>query len=323
MKSFRNRFGHAAAALSLVTLAVEPRASAQVEDPATSRALFDEGRRLAASGKYELACPKFEAARKLYTSAGVLLNLADCYDKIGRTASAWTTFGEAASVASRVQRPDDAVEARRRQAVLEPGLVHVSIRVPHEVAGFTLTLDDLEVPPAAWNEPVPVDPAAHELRAQAPGCRPWTMSVSVSAQDGNRTIDVPELVSIQFLQPAAVIEAKPTSAETGAIGPPAARSNGNGQRVAGFLVGGAGGATLAVGAILGLVAKAQDSAAELETGKSRHPDSVSAVNLGNVATVVSAVGGVVIAAGAVIWLTAPTGPQVGTNGRELLLQSIF
>ena len=97
----------------------------------------------------------------------------------------------------------------------------------------------------------------------------------------------------------------------------------NGQRVAGFLVGGAGGATLAVGAILGLVAKVQDSAAESEIGMSRHTDLVSAFNLGKVATVVSMVGGVVIAGGAVIWLTAPTGPQVGTNGGELLLQSLF
>jgi tetratricopeptide (TPR) repeat protein len=199
MKSFRNRFGHAAAALSLVTLAVEPRASAQGDEQATSRAHFDEGRRLAASGQYELACPKFEAARKLHTSAGVLLNLADCYDKIGRTASAWTMFGEAAPVASLAERLDDAAEARRRQAVLEPGLVHLSIRVSHEVAGFTLTRDDTEVPPEAWNEPIPVDPGAHELRAQAPGCRPWTMSVSVSVKDGNRTIDVPELLPIQFL----------------------------------------------------------------------------------------------------------------------------
>jgi len=294
MKTFRNRFGHGAAALSLVTFAMDPRASAQAEDQAASRAFFDEGRRFAASGQYDLACPKFEAARKLYGSAGVLLNLADCYDKIGRTASAWTTFGEAASVATRAQRPDDAAESKRRQALLEPGLVHLSIRVSHEVAGFTLTRDDIEVPPEAWNEPIPVDPGAHELRAQAPGCLPWTMSVSVSAQDGSRTIDVPELLPTQSLPPTGISEATPPSAKTAAIGP-LARPSGNGQRVAGFLVGGAGGAALAVAGILVIVAKSQDSAAESEPGIGRHTDSVSAYNLGNVATVVSVVGGVVIA----------------------------
>jgi tetratricopeptide (TPR) repeat protein len=123
MTCFRHRLGAGAAAFALAVAA--PRAFAQAEDQAASRSLFDEGRRLAESGHYDLACPKFEAARKLYTSAGVLLNLGDCYEKVGRTASAWTIFGETAAVADRTMRPAYAVEARQRQAVLEPRLVHL------------------------------------------------------------------------------------------------------------------------------------------------------------------------------------------------------
>lgn len=77
-----------------------------------------------------------------------------------------------------------------------------------------------------------------------------------------------------------------------------------------------------LGGIVGLVAKAQDTSAASEPGSARHSDSVSAANLGNAATAVAVVGGVATAAGAVIWLTAATGPQVGTNGREILLERV-
>ena len=91
------------------------------------------------AGKYAEACPKLEAAQKLYSSAGILLNLGDCYEKIGRTASAWTRFGEAVSVATRSNRADDADEARRRQEALEPALVRLVIRVPSPVPGLVVT----------------------------------------------------------------------------------------------------------------------------------------------------------------------------------------
>ena len=80
------------------------------------------------AGHYPEACPKLEAARKLYTSAGIFLNLADCHEKIGRVASAWTEFGEAAAVAKRTNRDDDAEEATRRQAALEPSLPRLTLR---------------------------------------------------------------------------------------------------------------------------------------------------------------------------------------------------
>ncbi len=75
----------------LVSLVSAAPAHAQAEDRAAARALFDEGRQLMAAERYDAACPKFEAARKLAQSTGVLLNLGECYERLGRTASAWDT----------------------------------------------------------------------------------------------------------------------------------------------------------------------------------------------------------------------------------------
>jgi hypothetical protein len=134
---------------------------------------------------------------------------------------------------------------------------------------------------------------------------------------------VPELRPIQGTTAGATIPA--TGAAAGSASEPSVvRPPGGGERLGGLLTGGAGIATLGVGGILGLVAKAQDTTAKAEPGLARHTDSVSAVNLGNAATAVMVIGGVVTAVGVVIWLTAPNAPaQVGTNGRELLVGGTF
>lgn len=174
-------------------VAPAPAAHAQAEDQAAARALFAEGRALMKAGQYANACPKLEAARKLFTSAGILLNLADCHEKIGRTASAWTEFGEAAAVAKRTNRDDDAEEATRRQAALEPSLPHLTIRVAHAVPGLGVKRDGAPIAPAAWGAALPVDPGAHEIRAEAAGFEPWTGSATVSTAGQVVTVDVPEL----------------------------------------------------------------------------------------------------------------------------------
>src|SRR5690348_1000013 len=67
---------------------------------ATAEALFEEGRKLMAEGKVAEACPKFADSEQLDASSSTLLNLASCYEKLGRTASAWATYREAASLAN-------------------------------------------------------------------------------------------------------------------------------------------------------------------------------------------------------------------------------
>ena len=184
-----------AAALVCAAAVVGPAspAHAQAEDQAAARALFSEGRALMKASRYAEACPKLEAARKLFTSAGILLNLADCHEKIGRTASAWTEFGEAAAVAKRTNRDDDAEEATRRQAALEPSLARLTIRVTHDVPGLAIKRDGAPIASAAWGAALPVDPGAHEIRAEAAGFEPWTGSATVSAPGQLVTIEVPQL----------------------------------------------------------------------------------------------------------------------------------
>jgi hypothetical protein len=199
----------AALVCAAVIVARAPAAHAQAEDQAAARALFAEGRALMKASRYPEACPKLEAARKLFTSAGILLNLADCHEKIGRTASAWSEFGDAAAVAKRTNRDGDAEEATRRQVALEPSLARLTIRVPHDVAGLSIKRDGAPIASAAWGAALPVDPGAHEIHAEAPGFEPWTGSATVSASGQVVTVDVPELHATPGPTAAAAGRVKP------------------------------------------------------------------------------------------------------------------
>ncbi|HEX4341148.1 MAG TPA: PEGA domain-containing protein [Polyangiaceae bacterium] len=187
------RFRSVALVLSL-SLAT-PSVLAQAEDQAAARTLFGEGRKLMKQGRLAEACGKLEAASKLYTSAGILLNLGDCYEKSGRTASAWTEFGDAAAVAKRTGRSTESTEASHRQDAVEPKLTRVTFDVEKPAKGMTLTVDGNAVPAAAWGTAIPVDPGEHALRAEAEGYVTWTSSVEASGAGRTVSVAVPELVA--------------------------------------------------------------------------------------------------------------------------------
>src|SRR6185369_4715015 len=95
-------------------------AEASSSDKAAAEALFDEGRRLAQAGKFAEGCPKLEASQKLDPALGTLLNLADCNEKLGKTASAWAQYREATSLARAAGSAEREKFASDRSKALEP-----------------------------------------------------------------------------------------------------------------------------------------------------------------------------------------------------------
>lgn len=285
---------------STLGLAAAP-ARAQAENQAAARALFDEGRALVKAGNAAAACPKFEGASHLYPSVGIALNLADCYERVGRTASAWTEFGEAASLAGRSDRPDDAAEARRRQVALEGKLTHLVLRAPHDIPGLSVKRDGIELPPAAWDSPIPVDPGPHEVRAEAPERTPWVQSVTAAGAGQTTTVEVPELAAAP---PSANPEVAPatTSNAVPPTHPPADQGRGSsGARTAGWVLVGAGVAVGIGGGVLTGVEAGKASSANTAHNRS---DYNSAAALWTVGIVGAVAGGVAAAVGVVLVVTS-------------------
>ena len=272
--------------------------SARADDSnATAEELFQQARALVEAGNYVEACPKLERSQKLDPAVGTQFNLADCYDHVGRTASAYKMFGEVATIARAAGKFERERSAKERMSTLEPRLTRVRLAVKSPAPGQEIRIDDAVIETARWAEAFPVDPGAHVLRATAPGRRPWDTRLTATER---HTADatVPELVD-------------PTPRAT--LPPPPPPTT---QRTLALVTGGVGLAALGVGAVAGVIAISQRGTAErecpsetfhfrcpTESGTSAWNSSTSA---GDVSTVGFIAGGVLMAGAAVLWFTAPS-----------------
>ena len=300
---------------ALAVIVAAPRAQAQEpEDQAAARSLFDDGRTLMKSGKFAEACGKFEAAERLYSSAGVLLNLGDCYEKVGRTASAWTEFGESAAAADRANRRDQALEARKRQAELKPNLSRLTIVVGHQVPGLLITRDESDLAPAAWGAAIPIDSGVHRIHARATGYEAWETTVTIATPGQTISVEVPPLVAspaaAPVVTPAAgqapgpATEFPGTSAESTA--PPVKTrpsTLGIGLLAGGAIVGIAGGVVMAVEAGRASTARANDVGAGYPASKSEYDSAKAPYYIGLGAAIL---GGAAAAVG-LVWIVTPHG----------------
>jgi hypothetical protein len=304
-------------------LALVPgRARAQsAQDKAAAEAAFEEGKRLMTAHAFAEACPKFAESLRRDPGIGTMLGLADCYEKNGQTASAWAEFREAAAAAARKSDRREAL-ARENAARLEPTLTKIAVRVPAEtdVRGLLVRRDGIELGRALWDTAVPVDPGVHAVSATAPGFKEWQVSIDAPAAPGTQTVTVPRL---EVAPPEPVATAQPSTAPSPA--PPSTPEPPpefwNGQRVAGVAVAGAGVASILVGSALGLVAKSkldQSNAAGNCNSQDYCSDAGlslrhSAEGFATGSTITFVVGGVLVAGGAALWLTAPStkGARVG------------
>ena len=115
--------------------------SAQTSQAAIAETLFNEGRALLEKKDFDAACPKFLESQRIDPNTATALNLAHCYEKAGKTASAWGAFREAAALARRNNFPERAKTAVSRAQQLEPLLAKVTIMAAGEAPAPTVKID--------------------------------------------------------------------------------------------------------------------------------------------------------------------------------------
>ena len=134
-------------------------------DKERAGALFDEGRQLMADGKYEKACQKFAASQKVRPGIGTLYNLADCNEKLGKTATAYELFMEVAERTKAALQTDREAKARERMSALEPRLMKLRLSVPSTGKVKAITLDGEVVAAENYNKAIALDPGEHTVTA--------------------------------------------------------------------------------------------------------------------------------------------------------------
>jgi hypothetical protein len=296
------------AVAACTALSASPARAQTGQDQAAAEGLFSQGRDLMAAGKLTEACAKFAESQRLDPSAGTLLNLATCYEKDGKVASAWVTFKEAATAAQRADEPERVKLARSKAEALAPSLPMLTVTVPPAADRPDLVVkrDGETVGRAVWGTPIPVDPGVHPVTASAPGFVEWKGEVKVDGPAAKVSIEVPALVAV----PAPpVAPPPPAPASTG--------TPGSTQRVVGVVLGSVGLAGLAAGSVFGLLAKKHlDDSNGHCTGAVCDSTGVSAVSdarsSATVSTIAFIAGGALLAGGVVVYLVAPrSGRSVG------------
>jgi hypothetical protein len=137
-------------------------AAAEGERSARAELLFQQGKALLDSGEVEAACSKLEASEAWQNSVETLFQLGDCYQRAGRSASAWHAFQEVEAMARAQKDPEYAQLATKRVATLEPQLVRVVLIVQptSRVPDLSVQLGTNTIPASSWGKPIPVDAGA-------------------------------------------------------------------------------------------------------------------------------------------------------------------
>ncbi len=299
---------------SVITCGGGARAQTDPRAEATARALFFEARDLMAGARWSEACPKLEESERLDPGIGTEFNLASCLEHLGHLTAALVLFERVVTESHASGLDEHEGRARARADILArrvPTLT-VSVAVGGDVQGLDLTRDGAPLERTRWSVPVRVDPGAHSVEARAAGRKGWSTTISL-AESGAGTVEVPVLQVVASLEPPAPSLPAAAPVEVARDEPPARGT----RRTIGLVLGGVGLAGIATGAVFGALSlAAHDEAASscnaVTNGCTTQQGvdaRASAVSRGNASTWFLVGGGAVLAAGAIVWFTAPaTGP---------------
>jgi hypothetical protein len=293
---------HSLAAGSLLFVSVTIASSGRAQEPtvtARAEALFQTGRQLMREGRYVEACPKLEESQKLDPAPGTRLNLADCWERAGRTASAQREFSQVADSAEQAGEKERAAVARARAKQLENRVTRLALMVPAQarVPGLELLRNSVALPEQEWSTAQPVDPGPFVIEARAPGRRTYRSEFTLRADAATHNLTIPVLV------PEGDRRALGAEAES----PKTTRAQW--MQRGGIGLAGLGVVGITLGTVFGVRAvslyhRSQDegcddddvcNASALET---RH----SAVDAGHVSTASFVIGGVLLAGGAGLYV---------------------
>jgi hypothetical protein len=279
-------------------------APAQADSTQAAQVLFEEGRKLMGAGDLVAACPKFAESQKLDPGAGTLLNLALCYEKSERFASAWSAYTEAASQADRGGRAQWLKRSKDKAAALAPVLSTLTVVVPpgSKVEGLEIKRDGTKLAPGEWGVKVPIDGGEHVIEASAPNHSPWQTRVTAAAQRDVVKVEVPVLTRTAAAPAPAVAPAPQDK-------PPVETSTGSTQRILGIVAGSAGIIALGVGGYFGLQAQAKHEDALPNCTPDGRRDYDAAHQAADISTIAVVAGAVLLAGGVVLYLTAPRGSR--------------
>ncbi|MBX3229846.1 MAG: tetratricopeptide repeat protein [Labilithrix sp.] len=307
MRTTSSRLLRVALVLALTIVPALARADA---DEQRAVQLFEKGRKLARDGRCAEAIAPLQESLRYAEGVGTLLNLGNCYETLGKSASAHRAFLRAQEVA---HRNDDKrrEEARDRARAVEKDVSTLLVHVPVSIkASAELHVDGEPWPRDRWDVPWPIDAGVHEIELIAPKQPKQIESITVKPRGARAEWSA----KLPDAGPATTTTAPPASLAPSPRAP-GEDDVGSTQRTLGLVAGGVGVGSAIAGTIFGVISLSAHSSLVGRcptyprcnvADKSALDDmNANAQTSGTIATVGIIAGLALVAAGAVLYFTAP------------------
>jgi tetratricopeptide (TPR) repeat protein len=224
--------------------------SSAAADPLTAEALFREGRRLLEEGRIDEACVKLAESHVQDPASGTLINLARCYEKQGKLATAWATYLAAAASARKDGRADRVLSAEQKGSELEPHVPRLVFRAAQPVADLVIAWGAARVGAGALGSAIPVDPGSYRIEVSANGFDSWVETVTV-ADGESKVVEIPALHQKPIVEQTPVLPSRPRAQHSPAAPPPSIPPIHESSRILPIALGAAGIAALGTGTYFG------------------------------------------------------------------------
>jgi len=308
--------------LVIAVLGAAAPARAGGPEAAAAEQAFDKGRELMKSGLYNEACEAFDQSERLDPQIGTLYNLAGCWEKVGKLASAWTAYREVAQRDTNGTRRKAADEHAKALAPRMPKLV---IKISAPVAGMSVMLNGSDVTKLVGIE-TPMDLGTYAINVRAPGMQGWGGQASLVEEGKLVSVVVPPLLKegekpvVKTTTPPpptkdiVKTQPEPKPLPEGPVQVQPEEGGGNKHGTIAIVTGVAGGVALVGGLAVGAMAKSKLSEAEMLCGADHMCDDqkmtddanallASSRTRGNISTGLVAAGVVGLVASGVLWWT--------------------
>ena len=265
-----------------------------------AQALFLDGRKAIDEGNWDAGCPKVRDSLELFAVANSHFTVAQCDEREKHIAGALEHWERGLGL---VDASDARAKvAKERIAALDPRVPRIRVVIPPASAGASVWLDDVKLEAAVLGTPLRVEPGKHVFVVRATG-----------RQDNRKAIDIAEKERTEFVAnigapgtpgplPTGSSSAAPLPTNSSPPTPPM-----HPRKVAGFVVGGIGVASLLVSAGTAFGVKSQfDSMETCNKTKSCSATEISKYQSLYIANAVTfGIGLAGVGAGLILILTAP------------------
>jgi hypothetical protein len=301
----------AAALLLPVAMACLAARTARADgaDPAAAAELFRQGREALLENRFDVACPRLAESQRLDPKVGTLINLARCEEAIDKRASAMRHWDDAVKLAHASTDAREPFVTEQRDKIA-PSVPRLAVKLAPGVPSDTrVKLDGVEIGPGDLGAMAPVDAGAHVIVATtSAGDRQYPVTI-VDDDVVTVTIDPRATAPVVDARSSAQPAAGPTTdAPPSPEAPQQPASRGDTQRLIAYAAGGAAVFALGLGTAWGLQAISARNDSRCTNGQCNQAGfeaQQEGLAAGDRATVAFIVGGVLVAGGVALWLTAP------------------